>query len=198
MKIVCSSESSTKGVLSPVSKSAGRLGVKHLRAIFIGSSACPKGSICHFEHVVTKKSVVKDVLFNEIRRSSAKMLNDPGARSELLLAVSRPHWDPQLVPHYELRGSRLWDPGGKGLSVGHDRVFSGYDARWLECVKQVVWSLDDVERGILLPFIALAVHKMAAHIVGMFPRSRVNNENVFRIVKVAFYVCSLIFIFLQI
>lgn len=63
--------------------------VQHLRAIFLGSSACPKGSACHFEHVVTKKSVVKDVLLNEIRRSSAKMLNDLGARSELLLAVSR-------------------------------------------------------------------------------------------------------------
>lgn len=71
-----------------ISKSGGYC-VQHLRAIFLGSSVCPKGPLCHFDHVLSKKSVAKAVLLEEIRRSSAKMLNEPGVRTDLLRAVSR-------------------------------------------------------------------------------------------------------------
>lgn len=63
--------------------------VQHLRELFLGSGVCPKGASCHFDHIATKKSIAKATLLDEIRRSSAKMLNEPGMRADLLRAVSR-------------------------------------------------------------------------------------------------------------
>jgi hypothetical protein len=99
IKIARKSEVPTKNFSPVVDKGTGRSGtvvtksggycVQHLRALFLGSSVCPKGPSCHFEHVVAKKSVAKSVLLEEIRRSSAKMLSEPGVRTDLLRAVSR-------------------------------------------------------------------------------------------------------------
>ena len=71
-----------------VVKSSGYC-VQHLQALFLGSDACSKGTSCHFEHAASKKSVQKGVLLDEIRRSSAKILNEPDVRADLLKAVSR-------------------------------------------------------------------------------------------------------------
>ena len=90
----------------------------------------------------------------------------------------------------------MWDPGGAVLrvdSVKSHQVFTGYDDRWLDCARQVGGTWEDVEKVVLLPNIAAAIQKMVTHIELMFPKRREDSSRIFRIVKVAFYVCSLTF-----
>lgn len=65
--------------------------------------------------------------------------------------------------------------------------------RWLECARQVGGSWVEVEKVVLLPSIAAAVQKMLIQIISMFPTRPKDFSSIFRIVKLAFYVCSLVF-----
>jgi len=52
---------------------------------------------------------------------------------------------------------------------------------------------EDVDKVILLPGIAAAIQRMVTQIQFMFPKRREDDSRIWRIIKVAFYVCSLTF-----
>jgi len=69
-------------------KSVGNC-IQHLRHLFCGSSPCSRGAQCHFGHIVSKSSISKPLLIQEVDKSSANMLRDPAVRKELKQAISR-------------------------------------------------------------------------------------------------------------
>ena len=91
----------------------------------------------------------------------------------------------------------MWDPGSSALQVHMRGNYCDspeiHNDKWLECVRQVGGTWDLVEKVVLSPNIAEAIQKMANQIVVMFPKHRQDFNRIQLIIKVAFYVCNLVF-----